>query len=472
MQEEKEKDTSWCEEELGRVNLGDKRLNTRLVEVAKRLAAQPTASINQACEDWADAKAAYRLFDNIKTQMEKILSPHQERTQDRMRSYSLVLGIQDTSMLDYSQHLRKKGKGPIGTKKQDLSGFVMHTTLVVTPEGLPLGMLANEIWVRSNEDDGLSKVERQKRPIEEKESYKWLKALRETVKLTPEGVQMVSVCDREADIYEFFMEAESLETGILVRATQNRVLQDKKTRKLWDSVTGSAIAGHLKVQVPAKEGQPAREAIVTVRFRSVRLKPPWRPKSPDKAPLAPITLQAILVLEIDPPSGVKPLEWLLLSNQPVHSFDDAVEHIRWYRRRWQIEVYFKVLKSGCKVEDCRLETADRLLRFLTLCCIIAWRLYWLTHINRILPDEPCTTALAEHEWRALYAAINRTTRPSDHVPTVRQAVRWIAQLGGFLGRKSDGDPGPTTIWRGWQRLNDISATWLLFHPDSRQKTCG
>ncbi len=389
-----------------------------------------------------------------------------------MRGHSLVLGVQDTTILNYSQHAKKKGKGPIGTKKQDLSGFVMHTTLALTAEGLPLGVLANEIWVRPDEDDGLSKAERQKRPIEEKESYKWLKALRETVELTPAGVQLVSVCDREADIYEFFVEADNLETGMLVRAAQNRSLQDKQARKLEESVTRAAIAGYLKVQVPAKEGQPAREAIVTVRFRAVTLKPPWRPKSPDKAPLAPMTLRAILVQEVEPPPGVTPLEWLLLSNQPVHSFDDALEHIRWYRCRWQIEVYFKVLKSGCKVEDCRLATADRLLRFLTLCCIIAWRLYWLTHINRILPDEPCTTALTEHEWRALYAAINRTTRPSDQVPTVRQAIRWIAQLGGFLGRKSEGDPGPTTIWRGWQRLNDISATWLLFHPDSRQKTCG
>jgi hypothetical protein len=263
-----------------------------------------------------------------------------------------------------------------------------------------------------------------------------------------------------------------LEPDILVRAAQDRSLKDKAARKLWGSVTQTAIAGYLKVQVPAKEGQSAREAIVAVRFRSVTLKPPQRPKSPDIDPLPPIAVDAILVQEVDPPAGVTPLDWLLLTNLAPHSFEEAVERIRWYRCRWQIEVYFKVLKSGCKVEDCRLATADRLLRFLTLCCIIAWRLYWLTHINRLLPEQPCTTALTEHEWRALYATINRTTRPPNEVPTVRQAVRWIAQLGGFLGRKCDGEPGPTTIWRGWQRLNDISATWLLLHPDPSQETCG
>jgi hypothetical protein len=469
---EKEKDTSWCEEELGGVKLGDKRLDMRLVEIASKLAAQPTASINQACEDWADAKAAYRLFDNAKVQAKKILSPHQERTRGRMKNHGLVLAVQDTTLLDYSQHPKTKGVGSIGTKKQDLSGFVMHATLALTPGGLPLGVLTKEIWVRSDEEDGLSKSERKKRPIEQKESYKWLKALQETVELTPAGVQVVSVCDREADIYEFLVEAKDLETDILVRAAQDRSLKDKEARKLWGSVTQATIAGYLKVQVPAKEGQSAREAIVAVRFRSVTLKPPQRPKSAGKAPLPPITVNAILVQEVNPPSGVTPLEWLLLTNLPVHSFDDAVERIRWYRCRWQIEIYFKVLKSGCKVEDCRLATANRLLRFLTLCCIIAWRLYWLTHISRILPEQPCTTVLTEHEWRALYATINRTTRIPSAVPSVRQAIRWIAQLGGFLGRKGDGEPGPTTIWRGWQRLNDISATWLLFHPPTRQETCG
>ena len=163
MVEAREDNTSWCEEELGGVKLGDKRLNTRLVEVAAKLAAQPTASINQACEDWADAKAAYRLFDNDKVQAKKIMQPHQERTQERMRSQAVVLAVQDTTLLDYSQHPKTKGVGPLGTKKQKLSGLVMHSTLALTPEGLPLGVLTEEIWARSEEDAGLSKAERKKR---------------------------------------------------------------------------------------------------------------------------------------------------------------------------------------------------------------------------------------------------------------------------------------------------------------------
>ena len=212
--------------------------------------------------------------------------------------------------------------------------------------------------------------------------------------------------------------------------------------------------------------------IVSVRFCSVTLKPPWRPKSLEKDPLPAVTVYVFLTQEVDPPADVTPLEWLLLTNVPVYSFEDAVERVKWYRCRWHIEVYFKVLKSGCKVEDCRLQTAERLKRYLTLSSVIAWRLYWLTHINRHYPNAPCITILTQYEWQALYATIHRSTVLPQEIPTVRQAVRWIAQLGGFLGRKRDGEPDVTVIWRGWQRLNDISATWLLLHKSTQQTTCG
>lgn len=443
---------------------GDKRLDNRLVEIADKLSAQPTAPINQACDDWADTKAAYRLFDNDKVTPEKILGPHQTRTSERMADYPVILAVQDTTILNYTHHPQTAGLGPIGTTAQDLQGLVMHTTLILTPEGLPLGVLTQDIWARPDNEEKLSRKERSERPIEGKESYKWLRALQKTVELAPQGVQVVTICDRESDVYEFFVEAANLNVPILARAAQNRSLMDEEAEKLWEQVAVQPIAGYLKIQVPARDTEPAREAIVAIRFCSVTLKPPWRPRLPDHDPLPPITLDAILVQEIDPPANVTPLEWRLLTSVPVHSFEDAVERVRWYRCRWHIEVYHKVLKSGCKVEDCRLETAERLIRFLTLSSIIAWRLYWLTLINRHRPEDPCTAILAEHEWQALYATINRTTLIPQQPPTVRLAVRWIAQLGGFLGRKSDGEPGITVIWRGWQRLNDISTTWLILHP--------
>ena len=467
-----EEATNWCEEELAGVNMGDKRLAWRLVDTAAKMTAQPMAPINQACDDWADTKASYRLFQNEKVSADRILAPHQQRTRERMSGYELVLAVQDTCYLNYTSHRKTKGLGPIGTEQQNLSGLVMHTTMALTPAGLPLGVLAEDIWARPEEPVSMNEAERRQRPIEEKESYKWLTALRQAVALTPAGVQLVSVCDREADVYELFVEAAALETGLLVRATQDRSLMEPELGKLWASVAATPVTGHLKVHVPAKDGEPKREAIVSVQFRSVTLKPPWRPKRADRDPLPEITLDVVLVQEVDPPAKVTPLEWLLLTNVPVHSFEDAVERVIWYRCRWHIEVFFKVLKSGCKVENCRLGTADRLIRFLTLSSIVAWRLYWLTHINRQAPQAPCTTVLAEHEWRALYASINRTTVPPPQMPTVGQAVRWIAQLGGFLGRKGDGEPGPTAIWRGWQRLSGIADMWLLCHQPTTPATCG
>jgi hypothetical protein len=456
---------SWVVEELGAVELGDKRLNRRLVETATALAAQPQAPINQACADWAATKASYRLFENSHVRAADILAPHQEQLQNRLAGHKLVLALQDTTYLDYTTHEETTGLGPIGSASQGLHGLVQHTTLAVTPTGLPLGILSQDIWARDAEPSVLSDYERRQRPIEEKESYKWLTALRETVRQTPAGVQVVSVCDREADVYELFVEAATLDAGLLVRATQDRALLDADAEldKVWAAVTATRVRGQLRVHVPAQHDEPERDALVSVQFCPVTLKPPWRRKHPDREPLPPLSLTVILVQEINPPANVTPLAWLLLTNVPVHTFAEAVERVKWYRCRWHIEVYFKVLKSGCKVEDCRLGTAARLIRFIALKSVIAWRLYWLTHINRHVPEASCEVVLVQHEWHALYATIHRTTQLPPQPPTVGQVVRWIAQLGGFLARKGDGHPGITAIWRGWQRLHDISATWLIFH---------
>jgi len=465
--------TSWCEEEFGGLQLGDKRLDRRLIATAAQVMSQPTASLNQACEDWAATKASYRLFDNDKVTADKILEPHQVQVEERMKRYPLILAVQDTTYIDYTSHPKTEGLGPIGTEEQDLSGFVMHATLVLTPKGLPLGILDLQIWVRPTDAPKLTPYEKKCQPIEAKESYKWVQGLEQTVKRTPPGVQVVSVCDREADVFEFLVRTQEMETGFVIRAAQDRALVDPQIGKLWDAAGAAQVSGHLKVHVPAQKNEPEREAITSVRFCTMTLRPPWRPPSPDKDPLPAVRVFVVLVQEEDPPAGVTPLLWLLLTNVPVQSFADAVERIKWYRCRWHIEVYFKVLKSGYRIEDCRLKTAERLQRFLALMCVVAWRLYWLTHIGRHCPDLPCTVVVADHEWRALYVKIHGKPVPPQMLPTVGQVVRWIARLGGFLDRKRDGAPGVTVIWRGWQRLSDISAAWLLFQQTNHQPTtCG
>jgi hypothetical protein len=227
---------------------------------------------------------------------------------------------------------------------------------------------------------------------------------------------------------------------------------------LWEFMGQRPLAGTMTVTIPSKDGQPEREAVMEIRFGDVRLCPPVH----FHRKMERLTVNVVLAEEKNPPAGAAPVEWMLLTNSGIKSAEDAMLRIRWYRCRWHIENYHKVLKSGCRIESTRLGTADRLKPFLALMGVIAWRLYWLTHVNRGKPDDSCETVLEEYEWKALYAKINRTTALPAKPPTVREVVRWIAKLGGFLGRKNDGEPGITVIWRGWQRLQDISDTWLVF----------
>jgi hypothetical protein len=258
---------------------------------------------------------------------------------------------------------------------------------------------------------------------------------------------------------------------LLVRATENRGLEADEAdeaKALWPKLEQQPIRGELSVQINGNDKRKPRQATVSIRFCTVKLRPPWRPAS-QKLPV--ITLQAILVREDNPPENLaelgnhEPIEWMLLTNTPVNVFEDAIQVVSWYCCRWQIEVFHKIIKSGCRVEDCLLQTASRLQNYIAMMCVVAWRLHWLTYCNRTEPDAPCTQILTTIEWQALYLRIHKTTKFPQTPPSTHQAVRWIAQLGGFLGRKSDGEPGITTIWRGWQRLQDLAAAWSVIIND-------
>jgi len=456
---------NWIAYELSEIALGDQRLNWRLLDSAAKLAAKPSVSINQACDDWADTKATYRLFANEKTTMAQILAPHQQRTKERMAGHEYMLAIQDSSYLDYSHHPSKRGMGPIGTTQQSLRGMVMHSVLSVTAQGLPLGLLHQSIWSRDEQSKQMTSDERRKVPIAEKESYKWLAALSETVKWQPEGTRLVTVGDSEADLFELFDHAHMLKTDLLIRAGQNRRVCEPEVGLLWAVVEKQPVAGHLKVQVSKRAEHPAREATVAVRYTSLTLRPPPHLRTQ----LKPLSLYSVFVQEVDPPVDVEPLCWLLLTTVPTATLDDAVERIQWYCQRWQIEIWHKILKSGCRIEQAQLASEQRLMPMIALFSIIAWRLFWLTFLARTDPQAPASTMLAKHELDALYTFLHKQPIPASLTPTVHQAVRWIAQLGGFLNRKRDGEPGVTVIWRGWQRLTDIAAAYLAFHP---QNTCG
>jgi hypothetical protein len=426
--------------------------------MAEAFGAQPQAPINQASADWQDTKAAYAFFATPKARSADILLPHQQRTLERMAVHPLILAVQDTSFLNYTHHPATSGLGPIGGGQR---GLVMHSTLAVTPQGLPLGLLDQQIWARPEPERAAKRTKQ--RPIADKESHKWLSALRESVSMTPNEVRLVTIADREADIFEFLAQADELEAEYVIRAAQDRRLKGE-VELLWAHMAKQEVVGTVTVEVAAQPGKPVRRADLLVRVAQLTLQPPLHDANDPGIWLEPLQVWAIWLHEERPPKGAKPLDWLLLSNVAIETWQDATERIGWYCVRPSIESWHTILKSGCSVEDCRLEEAERLKPYLTLMGIIAWRLFWLTHINRQTPDAPCTTSLADHEWKALYTAIHRSALLPATPPSVRQAVRWIAQLGGFLGRKGDGEPGITTLWRGWSRLADLADLYLITHP--------
>ena len=348
---------SWNQQEFETLDLGDKRLTQRLIDVAGELSASPQSAIHAACGDWAATKAAYRLFDNEKVTSEKILSPHFQRTVERVSEHERVFAIQDTTYLDYTHHPLTEGLGPIGTKSQQIYGFVKHTTLMVTESGLPLGCLTDAVWAR---DTPARNSRKANAPLTEKESYKWIAALNQTQARTPQGVEVISICDREADIYEFFVQAQA--TPFVIRAAQNRNVDDE-AGQLRALVQNQPAAGEQLVSVPARGNEPARQATVSIHFTTTTLLPPYRQPALHPQNLPAVDVSVVWVTEVNPPVKATPLQWLLITNVNVTDFSDAIQRIRWYSLRWQIEVYFKVLKSGTKIEHCRLQTKDRLLRY-------------------------------------------------------------------------------------------------------------
>ena len=453
-------ENAWGESEFRTVELGDKRLEQRLKRVAEELAARPQAPINQASADWAATKAAYRLFANPKASERQIFAAHQACTVQRMQGQPIVLAIQDTSYLNYSHHPQTKGLGPIGDSRSDAQGLIMHSTLVVTPEGLPLGLLTQKIWARVSYSQQ-SERERKNTAIEEKESYRWLAALQETGELAPADTRVVTLCDREADIYEFLVEAQRLKAQFVLRAAWDRHISHDDFPRLWPLLEGQAVACYLTLKLPAREKRRQRQARLALRFAAVTLEPPQRHRTAVPEPLPSLSLSAVHVKEVDPPADEPAIEWLLLTNIPVRTVDEALQRVEWYRRRWGVEELHKILKSGCRIEACRLQTGQRLIRYVTLCSVIAWRLHWLTYVNRTTPTAPATTILAPEEVAALQVLSLSALPPAASLLTTREAVHLIAKLGGFLGRRHDGEPGITVIWRGWQRLTDLALMWSL-----------
>ena len=452
----------WVQQEFAQADLGDKRLDRRLIKTAERLANSPISPINEACGDWASTQAAYRLFDNEKASPEAIREPHLESTLKRMRAIDgPVLVTQDTVFFSYGQRPKTRGLGPIGKSNSEHErGLIMHNALAFTTSGVPLGLLSQMIWARQEvpEEGHVEKILRlQCTAIEEKESFKWLQALRETVERTPSGVKVVTVADRESDFFEFLTHAQELRARFLIRARLDRLLVPEESEgfeSVLEALVGAAAVGRLTVKIPGNGQRKARTADVEVKLAQVTIKAPRRRgQAKDSGSTEPISVNVIAATETAPPQGQDALSWVLLTNLSVADFDGAAEKIRWYGLRFGIETWHKVLKSGCQVEDCLLETAERLSRYLTLFSIIGVRLMHVAYLARVQPDLPASEVFSKEEIEALHVRVHNSLPPAKP-PSLRVAVRMLGSLGGHQGRKCDGEPGMTVVWRGWMRLHE------------------
>ena len=451
---------NWAEAEFGTVRLYDGRLRERLYTLAQDFCNRSEATIPEACGSKARTMAAYRFFQNRKVTMDVLLTPHTESTIERIREHHVVLAPQDTTLLDYSTHRMTQGLGPIGDGRG--LGLILHDTMAFTEDGTPLGVLDAQCWARNP-----SKGPRKKPlPIEQKESMKWLRSYRklsEIQRLCPDTM-LVSIGDREADIYELLREATRDPAGpkLLVRAerTRQRKVADEY---LWEHMAACDVAGMLKLHLPRRGSRKARDTWLQLRFDRVEVIPPKH-----HALDPPISLWAVYLLEDTDDEHVKPIEWMLLTTAPVENLKDAKQRVQWYSARWGIEVYHRTLKSGCRIQDRQLASSDRLEACLGLDMVVAWRIYHLTMLGRETPDVSCTAFFSEVEWKALCCYSTKNPLPPKDPPTLSEAIRMLGKIGGHLGRKSDGPPGTQVLWKGLQRLDTATEMYAIFtEPDQR-----
>jgi hypothetical protein len=455
--------------ELDSIDLGDERLNRRSRKILNALSANPQVSINAACSGWSETLAAYRFFDNPSVEPEKILAPHRQATQQRIQAQPVVLVIQDTTEFDFTSH------PPHDAGCLDKSyrfGFYDHTLLAITPERICLGVVGGEQFDRTPESLGKTQ-ERVNWPIEDKESFRWLTGYRRASQLAEEcpDTQIVSVADSEADIYDIFLDAQEQESGaeFLIRAKENRSIPEKDPaagpaayRKVKDEVQASPVRTRRTVELPQTPKRAARQATLDIRALRVTVKPPHA-----RSRLPQVTYNVVLVEEVHGPQDGTDVRWLLITTLPIETIDEIERVIDYYVARWMIEVYFRILKTGCQVEEIQLETVQRVRNCLAFYKIIAWRILFLTHLNRECPDLPCDVVFDQEEWEPVWQIVKEEP-PPQRPPSLGQFMKLLAELGGYNNRPHEPPPGPQVIWMALRRMIDFAIAWKAFQK-TRQK---
>ena len=446
----------WVTEELATLDLGDERLNSRAEMLLSLLGDKPGVSIPAACNGWAETKAAYRFFANEYVTPDAVLESHFQATRARIAGADVVLCIEDTSEIDYTTKTDIEGLGSLDYEAR--RGLYLHPMIAVTPDRCCHGLLSYQRVIR--EPGTLEIKPDPTRPIEDKESIRRRNGYEQASSLqnTSPQTRFVYVADREADFFELLAATEvtdgTSKAGFVIRSQHDRTLVDGK--RLRATLARARVLGEVSFDIPAKGNRKARTVTQELRAKRVTLAAPGNLKD-----ATPIEVTAVYAAECNPPKGQDPISWLLLTSETVTTAQDAVTVVGWYMCRWQIEIFFRILKSGCKIEELQLEHVDRIEVALAFYCIIAWRVLWLTMLGRSCPDMACDAVFETEEWQAAYIATYKQ-QPPDDPPTLEEMIRLIAAFGGFLGRKSDGFPGPQSLWMGLQAVRHI-ATGIELH---------
>ena len=460
-------------------SFGDTRLNKRARKMAEALAKKPNLSIPAALGGKADIEGCYRFFNNGKVTPDQILQPHVEATYERIDAVNFVLLVQDTTEIDLTRpQQRVEGAGPMDSEAR--RGAFFHPMIAFDFHGVPLGIVGQQSWTReeiSSDSKAAKNKKRKQIPIEEKESFRWLKGLRcaeRTAAACPETT-CVCVGDSESDIYDVFAAAaangqDNLE--LLVRAGQKRNTTDGQD---WaDQVRKTTVIAGQTITIRPRnakigDGKSARSrsregrsAELEIRKATIEVR---RPEHGDKRLPKSITVNVVLCEETNPPKGEDPISWMLVTTLPIETEEDVQRIISAYCIRWQIEVYFRTLKSGCRIERRRFETIDRVLNCLAFYSMVAWRVMYVCHLGRECPEMDCEVIFEPSEWKSVYTILGLEI-PEQGCPSLNEIVRAIARLGGFIDRPKN-HPGTQTLWIGLQRTYDLSNAWDCFGPGAK-----
>jgi len=454
--------TQWIEEELDTVNFKDARLDARSKTILLDLYNSPQSTLYGSSADEANAKGVYRFQANEKTTSKEIHQAHRQASITRLKSHSVVLGVNDTTELDFTTQSQKEGVGYLHTKNQQ--GFLLHPMLLLTPEKVPLGTVDVNMWSRKESDFG-KKAQRASLPIEEKESYRWIRAYRELADIQSQcpNTQLISVSDAESDIYELFSETQTLENAphVLLRAHHNRSLENE-VQKLWPYMETATPSFPVEMVVPRKGKQSSRTAQVQVSYSAIELKAPATKEGNS------IPCYAVYIREINPPDGIEPLSWMLLTTSKVTKAKHALKIIRWYAARWQIEIFFKILKTSCKILSDQTHKNGHFEINLAFKLIVAWRIFYATMTARETPEASCELLFSPEEWKALWCHDYQTAQTPQSPPSIEEIVRMLARLGGYKQSSKNMLPGPLVLAKGFAILPAITSMFCIM---TKQQHC-